>query len=41
MNVVARHMLSDKPFSDFSAIMPELQAFDLLWVDVRSPSSRI
>jgi len=40
MNVVARHMQSIKP-SDFSKIMPELQAFDLLWCDVRSPSPRI
>lgn len=41
MNVVARPTLSIVPLSDFVKDMPELQAFDLLWCDVRSTSRRI
>lgn len=40
MNVVARQVLSIEPSSDFALTMPERQAFDLLWCDVRSPSRR-
>jgi hypothetical protein len=41
MNVVARQTLSEFSYSNFVNGLPALQAFDLLWCDVRSTSRRI
>ena len=41
MNVVARQTLSEFSYSHFVKGLPPLQAWDLLWRDVRSISRRI